>query len=277
MIPILLALSCFPVDGPKLLARHLAAAVPEFARLAPDTDLGYAPVPGAVRTLRSEDLLRIGAGHGVTVTPPAQGACFEWTLQPLDSAAVTAAMRRSLPEDAQVEVLEISRMPVPAGTLEFPLETLKAGVWRGSVRYGANGRYDVWARVRVGVKQTRVVAAVALKAGERISADQLRVEEVDTEPGASYVSSIDEVVGMQAKRPFSEGSPLVARMLDRPAAILKGDTVRLHAKFGAAHIITDALAQTSGRIGEMISVKNVASGRVLRARVETSGEVVLAQ
>ena len=41
MIPLLLALSCIPVDGPKLLARHFTSAAPEFQTLAPETDMGY--------------------------------------------------------------------------------------------------------------------------------------------------------------------------------------------------------------------------------------------
>jgi flagella basal body P-ring formation protein FlgA len=67
--------------------------------------------------------------------------------------------------------------------------------------------------------------------------------------------------------------PIAVRMLDWPAAVLKGDTVRLHAKYGAAQVTVEAHAQASGRIGEMIPVKNPNSGRIIRARIDAIGEV----
>lgn len=277
MISLLLALSCFPVDGPKLLARHVAAAVPDFSQLAPDTQLGFSPVPGAVRRVRAEELLRMASAHSLTLAPPAEGACFEWPMAPLDSGETLLAMRRSLPQEAQLEIVELSRISVPKGEITFPLDQLKTGMWRGHVRYGENGRYDIWARVRVTLKQTHVVAVGALKAGERISADQVQLEEFEGAPDATAVASLEQALGMVPKRSFAPGAPLTAHMLDRPPAILKGDTLRLHSRFGGAHISTEVEAQAAGKIGELIAVKNRSSGRILRARVESPGEVTLAQ
>jgi flagella basal body P-ring formation protein FlgA len=277
MIPLLLTLSCFPVDGPKLLARHLAAALTEFAQIAPDRELGYAPMPGAVRVIRGDELQAMAAKHGLAVTPGPGGVCFEWPMAPLDPARAADAMRRSLPEGARLDVLEVSRTAVPPGPIEFPMDLLKAGYWRGYVRYGAGSKFEVWARVNVSVKQTRVVAATAIKAGDRIAASQVRLEEIDAFPDASYVPQIEEAVGMVSKRSYLEGLPLAARMLDRPAAVLKGDAVRLHAAVGAAQVSMEVHAQAAGKIGDWIPVKNPSSGRVLRARVESAGEVTLAQ
>jgi flagella basal body P-ring formation protein FlgA len=277
MIPLLLALSCFPVDGPKLLARHLAAALAEFAQIAPEVELGYAPMPGAVRVIRGDELQAMAAKQKLTVTPPAGGLCFEWPMAPLDPARASDAMRSALPDGARLEVLEVSRIAVPPGQIEFPIETLKTGYWRGYVRYGAGAKFEVWARVSVSIKQTRVVAAAAIKAGDRIAPSQIRLEEVDAFPDASYVSQIENAVGMVSKRSYTEGSPLVGRMLDRPPAVLKGDAVRLHAAVGAAQVSMEVHAQAAGKIGDWIQVKNPSSGRVLRARVESAGEVTLAQ
>jgi flagella basal body P-ring formation protein FlgA len=277
MIPLLLALSCLPVDGPKLLAKHLAAVLPEFAQSAPDAELGYAPMPGAVRVIRAEELQSMAVKRGFTVTPPLGGICFEWPMTPLDPARAADAMRRSLPAGARLEVLEVSRIAVPPGPIEFPAESLKAGHWRGFVRYGNGGRFEVWARVNVSVKQTRVIAASAIKAGDRIASSQVRLEEVEGPPEIGFVQQIEQAVGMMSKRSYAEGSALVARMLAAPAAVLRGDTVRLRAAVGAAQVSTEVHAQAAGKIGDLIPVKNPASGRVLRARVESPGEVTLAQ
>ena len=174
-------------------------------------------------------------------------------------------------------MLEVSRGAVPAGEVEFPLSMLKSGLWRGYVQYGASGRYDVWARVRVNLTQTRVVAAVALKAGERIGADQLRVEQVESSPEAGYVTRIEDAIGLISKRPLAVGAPLIARMLETAATVQKGDTVRLRSVAGAAQVTIEVHAQGAGRVGDFIPVRNPTSGRVLRARIEKAGEVTVIQ
>jgi flagella basal body P-ring formation protein FlgA len=274
---LLLALSCIPVDGPKLLAKYLAPVLPEFAQSAPDTELGYAPMPGAVRVIRGEELQSMAAKQGFSITPPADGICFEWPMAPLNPARAIEAMRRSLPDGARLEVLEVSRIAVPPGPVEFPPEWLKAGHWRGFVRYGQGAKFEVWARVHVSVKQMRVVAASAIKAGDRITISQIRLEEVEGAPDSTFVAQAERAVGMIARRSYTEGSPLTARMLEQPAAVLKGDTVRIRAAVGAAQVSMEVHAQAAGKIGDLIPVKNPSSGRVLRARVESPGEVTLAQ
>jgi flagella basal body P-ring formation protein FlgA len=174
-----------------------------------------------------------------------------------------------------LEVTEVSRTAVPAGELEFPLKGLNAGFWRGQVKYGQNGRIDVWARVRVSVKQTRVLTVTSLKPGEVIRAEQLRVDELEAEPDSEFVSSIEDTAGRLPKRAFPAGSPIPVRMLEEPAAVQKGETVRLRAAVGAARLILQAEAQASGKVGDFIAVKNPSSGRIVRARVESAGEVSL--
>ena len=238
--------------------------------------MGYAPVPGAVRTIRPDELARIGSRHGLSVTT-SDPVCFSWEMAALDPARVEQAMRASLPPEASLEVLDLSRGATPAGEVEFPYSMLKAGMWRGYVKYGSGAKHEVWARVRVNLKQTRVAAAVPLRVGVRIAADQLRVEQVDAPPESGYVERIEDAVGLIPKRSFAEGSALLLRVLDKPATVQRGDTVRLRAVSGAAQITLYVQAQAAGKIGDLIAVKNPSSGRVLRARVENSGEVTLAQ
>ena len=276
MIPLLLALSCIPVDGPETSSRGISRPQRLSSRPAPETDMGYAPVPGAVRTIRPDELARIGSRHGLSVTT-SDPVCFSWEMAALDPARVEQAMRASLPPEASLEVLDLSRGATPAGEVEFPYSMLKAGMWRGYVKYGSGAKHEVWARVRVNLKQTRVAAAVPLRVGVRIAADQLRVEQVDAPPESGYVERIEDAVGLIPKRSFAEGSALLLRVLDKPATVQRGDTVRLRAVSGAAQVTLDVQAQAAGKIGDLIAVKNPSSGRVLRARVENSGEVTLAQ
>ena len=273
MIPLLLALSCTPVDGPKLLAKHLAGVVAQFASIPANTELGYAPSPGATRVIHAGELQSIGRRHGLSVDPSPDPICFEWPMAPLDEARVMQAMRRSLPEDARIVLSEVSRVATPSGDIFFPLVSLRAGLWAGYVQYGGTRRFNIWARVRVTVNQTRVVAATQIRAGEALTQERVRLEQFESEPDTTIVRTLEEAYGRITKAPLAEGAPVIARMLDWPAAVLKGDTVRLHAKTGAAQITVDAHAQASGRIGEVIPVKNSTSGRIIRARIDGTGEV----
>ncbi|HYI93574.1 MAG TPA: flagellar basal body P-ring formation chaperone FlgA [Bryobacteraceae bacterium] len=273
MIPLLFALSCAPVDGPKLLARHLAGVVEEFGSLPANTELGYAPSPGATRVIHAVELQSIGRRHGLKVDVNPEPVCFEWQMAPLDEARVIQAMRRSLPEDAQIVLSEVSRVAAPAGDIVFPLDSLKAGLWAGYIQYSGTRRFNVWARVRVTLNQTRVVAATLIKAGEPLTPERVRLEQFESEPDLTFVRTLEEAYGRITKAPLAEGAPVIARMLGWPAAVLKGDTVRLHAKTGAAQITIEAHAQASGRIGEVIPVKNPTSGRIIRALINGSGEV----
>src|SRR4051794_2024368 len=101
MIALLFALSCLPVDGPKLLAKHLASAISAFAEVAPETEIGYSPVPGAVRLIRATELQTIASRHGLSIEPPVEGVCFEWSKAPLEIVRVEEAMRKSLPDGAK--------------------------------------------------------------------------------------------------------------------------------------------------------------------------------
>jgi len=276
MIPLLVALSCLPVDGSKLLAKHFAEALPEFSAIAQDSILGFAPVPGAVRTFRADELSRMGSKFGLKLQAP-DTICFAWEMTRLDPARAGAAMRAALPINAALEIHELSRGSVPPGDIEFPLSMLHSGLWRGYVRYGNTGRYDVWARVRVTMPQQQVVAVTPLRPGQRIEAEQIRLVEVVGPPESQYVDRIDEAVGLVAKRTFREGDALVTRMLDHPDAVKKGDVVKLRAAVGATQISMDVSAQRAGKIGDVIPVRNPSSGHLLRARVEKAGEVVLAQ
>src|SRR5687768_9281058 len=108
--------------------------------------------------------------NGVSLRPQVSGVCFEWPLRPVDFNEAEEAMRKSLPEAAHLEVLELSRAPVPDGVLEFPIDGLQGSMWRGGVRYAGIRRYEVWARVRVTSRQTRVVLLEPLRSGEILSA-----------------------------------------------------------------------------------------------------------
>jgi flagella basal body P-ring formation protein FlgA len=259
-------------------ARDLAAPLPAWSAIAPETAVIPAPIPGIPRVLLTGELHRLARRWNVDADA-SNNLCFAIPVSPPDAARVLEAMRRQLP-GARIEILEISRQPAPEGQLEFPLSGLHlapgGGQWNGYVSYGARGRFAVWARVKVAVEIKRVVAARDLPVGHTLEAGDLRVETQDAAPGAGpFLADIAEAAGRIPRRSIPSGAPLRPELLDAPKEVRRGDTVQVEVIQGGAHLKLEAVAQTSGAIGETIRVENPTSKRLFRARVQAKGKVVV--
>jgi len=280
MAILLAAAACVAVDGEKILARDLAPAAEAFQSLAPDTEISYAPSPGARRVLHAAELSRMIARHG-GAPGMVREICVERATEKLTREALEAALA-SAAGGTSVELLDWSRYPVPRGELQFPPggKSRLGGrevLWRGYVGYGSSRRFAIWARVRISVRQRRVVARVALPAGKPIRPEQLGVEEVEASPfEARPKESVDAVAGWLPRRPVAAGTPILPGLLEAPQEIHSGDAVTVEVSNGLTRLSFDARAGAGGRKGDLIPVRNPATGRSFRARVEGAGKVTLA-
>jgi flagella basal body P-ring formation protein FlgA len=277
--------ACEMINGDQILGEDLARALPAFAAIPRDVVVAYSPAPSARRILTYPELVRIGARYGVATLRNAS-ACFEWKDQLLTEDAVRAAVRETLQApQARVDVLAINNTKAPLGQLVFPLSGLSASAvidpatpvtWRGEVRYHGSHKFTVWARVRVSATMTRVVATELLLPGQTLAAKQVRIETYDDFPLRNDVArALEEVVGRVARRAIRTGLPVFRTDLMEPLQIQRGDTVQVTSIFGAAQIQMEASAESSGRQGDIISLKNPHSGKVFRARIEGKDKAIV--
>jgi flagella basal body P-ring formation protein FlgA len=267
------ALACIEPSGSKITAGDLAGAVPALSSVPPDTVIGFAPQPGVVRRLGALELARLASIRPADVP---ESVCIEWRMTPPNHDAFRSAMQASLPEGAQLAVLDMSRSPVPRGTLRFPLSGLHGAVWRGFVEYAPGARYEVWARVDIQVPAQRVVAVQDLAAGTVLTEAMLREETVAGTPGANtFVSSLADAVGRALRRSVRQGTPLVSSALDRRLDVRKGDMVRVKVRAGLASIGVEAVALAPAAAGETIPVRVNETGRMMRVQVAGPGEASL--
>jgi flagella basal body P-ring formation protein FlgA len=274
--------ACHPVDSMRMLGRDLAAADSNFAKLAPDLSLGYAPSPGAQRIFKTTELARIARAHGLAVNTLNE-LCFEWPLSILEPEQMIGAMQQcpGLTE-AQIEVVEFDRHPAPRGKMVFSPAGLvsatadsKSGVvWHGYIQYAPNQRFAIWARVRIAVTEKRIVANHPLRAGDTITADDLRTEDT---LGFSFHSAapvrIEDVVGQTTRRAIRAGDAILRSLLEPAKDIKKGDAVEVKVADDNLLFRVDGEAETAGRRGETILVRNISSGKKFQARVEAPGQV----
>jgi flagella basal body P-ring formation protein FlgA len=312
-----LAATCIAIEGDRIRAADLAAAVPAFAALAPEETLGYAPAPGSRRMLSARELGRIAGRYGIAL-PAAPGLCVERAMERLTEERVLAALRTATGNpEARIELVEFSRYPVPRGDLEFTRAGYAAVgqglalrqprkppsgaespaqperlphksdssrgavsalpvVWRGKLKYAGNRSVPVWARVRIAVSGTRLVAAEDLPAGRPIQASQLRMEAAElplfSNPG---LLSAEEAAGRAPRRTIRAGAPVPADILEAPHEIERGEMVSVEVTSGAAQLSLKAKAETAGRKGDLVMLRNPDSGRRFQGRVEGQGKVTI--
>jgi flagella basal body P-ring formation protein FlgA len=266
----LAACSAVSPGSDRVLLRDLAAAFP-VAELAGDTPVALAPVPGVERRFDLLELRRIAARFGLP--EPAREVCVTRPAVRLDPARILDAMRTSIPEGA-IEILDFSRWPVPEGPLEFPLEGLRGEHWTGAVRYAGGRRFTVWARVRLRISTPRAVAAHDLRAGQRLSAADFRLE-TSTAALDARPLSIEELSGRRLRRSVRAGTAVRAEWTDVAPDVARGEIVQVHVRCGAAVLSFEGQAQGSGKAGQTVAVVNPQTRKRFQAHVDGPGRVSL--
>jgi flagella basal body P-ring formation protein FlgA len=206
---------------------------------------------------------------------------------PLDRATVLNAMRKALaasPEssDANIEIVDMSRFPVPDGEVEFDWKALtppaaeqSTSRWRGVLRRDENHVFSIWAVVRLTVPCTRITAAEIIRPEEAITASQIREVPYLGFPSESCRSSAGSVIGKVATRTILANTPIVGAMLAAPASVLKGEQAIAEYRGDAVWLSLPVIPERNGRMGDVIRVLNPQSHKTLLAQVIGEGKVLI--
>jgi len=274
---------CTAVEGDRITAGDLARAVPAFASVPPGEEIGYSPIPGVRRYFYYPELHRLGLQYNVDGLPTEAQACIERVMETLRPENVIDAMRKALDDpQAHIDILELSRFPIPHGDLEFDRSNLPVGtdgavVWRGVVRYAGGRKFGVWASVKLRVQGYRVVATENLSAGKPVQGAQVKLEPAAVYPVPRTAPlTLDTVIGSNMRVPVLAGGVIAPGMIDAPKEVERGDVVQVEVQSGAALLKLEATADTAGRHGEPIKVHTLANGRSFSARVAGKDRVVVA-
>jgi flagella basal body P-ring formation protein FlgA len=206
---------------------------------------------------------------------------------PLDRESVLSAMKKALAaspdrKDANIEIVDLSRFPVPDGEVEFDWKALTPPAaeqsterWRGVVRRDVDHSFSIWAVVRITVPCTRIVAVQTIRQEEPIAASELRAESYDGFPSESCTDTIGSVIGKVATRTLLANTPIVRGMLAPPASVLKGEQAIAEYRGDAVWLSLPVIAERNGRIGEVIRVINPETHKSFLAQVTGEGKVLI--
>jgi flagella basal body P-ring formation protein FlgA len=287
VLPLALAAQppCLTVTGDQILGSDLARAIPAFAAVPRSVSLAPSPLPGGTRIFSLSELQSLAARFSVAAIPSSD-VCFHFATEVLNRDRAEEAMRKSLQiTDARIEILETSTGQVPVGVLQFARNNLampatpdqhSGEIWRGEILYAGNRRFPVWAKVRITVPVSKLVAAEALRPGVPIRPEQVRFESGEGFPGIAAASlSADQVAGMLPLRSVAAGAELRADNLTRPNDVNRGDLVHVEVRFGAAHLALTGRAESAGHIGDTIAVRNPDTSKIFQALVDGTDAVIV--
>lgn len=130
---------------------------------------------------------------------------------------------------------------------------------------------------RVAVYEPVLVAAKDIKLEQVFTQADVRVEEREVKDNSSaYAHSLEDVKGRVPSRIIKAGQEIRMDYLQSPLVFESGAPVTLVVRQGGIQVKAEGIAMQKGRIGKVIRVRNLVSGKVLRAKVidATTVEIV---
>lgn len=225
-----------------------------------------------LRSLLCIGTLGIGALH----TGVAAAATDD--LQQTITTELIAAATKQYPTariTVQLEALPpfIRNRPCAAPTI-----TLKSTRFTGRVPVGLRCAgpkpWSAYVTASVAAWQPIPTACRALPRGHRMQRDDLCAEERNLATvGTQALLDRQDITGKETRRAVRPGSTFSLAVLGAPMLVARGDTVHLRAGRERFSISTLASALNDGRLGQQIRVKNLRSGKQLRAWVVGAGQV----
>jgi len=121
------------------------------------------------------------------------------------------------------------------------------------------------------------VPARTITAGEVINADALTERKFRTTPRSlqGVATMKDEITGKEARRSLRAGRPIPLSALIKPLAVRQGEKVTASYEEEGLSISTELLALEDGSTGDMISLRNVTTGIIVRAEVLDGGKLAV--
>jgi flagella basal body P-ring formation protein FlgA len=180
---------------------------------------------------------------------------YEVSLVPLDS-------RLSLPQCAEpLEVFTTNAI-------------IKAGRTTIGVRCNVEKKWSIFTSAVIKTYQMVAVLAQPVQRGEMITRRHLAIEKRDVSNlREDFVTQIEQAENKQATRQLNTGTILSLSHLVEPKLIKRGDKVVISTTKSDFSIRMSGVAMMDGTKGQLITVKNQNSGRIINATVVEPGLV----
>lgn len=135
-------------------------------------------------------------------------------------------------------------------------------------------KWTLYIPVSIKIFERVMVLSKPLARGAHITPSDVIYAEQDIQNlKRGYITDANQLQGMLLKRSLPAGSPLNNEVLAHPQLVKRGQRVTLLAKNESLSIRITGDALSSGAIGDMVRVRNLASKRIIEGVVVAAGTV----
>lgn len=209
--------------------------------------------------------------HAATATPPLQ---VQVEKVARDTLLAQAAKQNLADADVAVTVLPPAAIPAPCPQ-RFDIaasDTRFLARMRFTARCPGTGT-SVDLIVRADIVASVLVASVDIPAGKPIPADSLTLEKRSIGNTPDAFSNTDELVNQSSRHAIRAGQVVQRRFLQPLQLVHRNQSVRIVARNEQIEVTVPGIALENGGQDDIIRVRNVATGRVISARITAQGTV----
>lgn len=135
------------------------------------------------------------------------------------------------------------------------------------------GQNLAWISGQIKTERSVVKANRVLRAGDTLQADDLRMEKSDVSYIKDYYTDPQQILGRKVNRAISASSTISSVDIQRNYDVKQGQIVRVVAGNETFEIVSQAVAQDSGVVGDTVRVRNVVNQKIVSGRVLDKGLV----
>mgnify|MGYP003577024982 CR=1 FL=1 len=187
--------------------------------------------------------------------------------------------RSEIPARHEIQVNSIDprlRLASCDSDLTQSLESPAQPVGRVTVRVSCEGTtpWTVFIPAQVRIFRPVAVLKNPLKRDSIVGpADIAMIEQDIGLLNRGYISDPEQAIGKKLTRPLQADQVLTPAILQQAESVRRGDQVVIAARAGGINVRGQGEALSGGTLGQQISVRNLSSQRVVRARVIGPGQV----
>jgi flagella basal body P-ring formation protein FlgA len=256
-------------------------------------ELGPSPEFGSTLTLSRQQIqtsIQKALGASLSDVAFAGAAAVQIGRQGrhLDPDEIVAALKAHILEttswnESEVEIRSVGNL----GGIELPPDDARLRLPSGAALTGRKkisalfeivqaGRIlrSFWVSAEISIRAQILTASRKIPFNRVITAED--ISEIVTEiPDlrASYPRRREDLVGKVARRSFSAGAALNCDAFTDPFLVRHGDTVQLRLERNGLVLTALAKAEQDGRLGQVITIRNLEFSTPLKAQVTGRGEV----
>ena len=219
--------------------------------------------------------LPAAAGDASSVARELESAVLTHTRHWLDDATTRAGLEQVHQRLTPIPPREAAALPACRQPLEVEaLDTASLSRLRFAVRCPLPQGWNTVYTVRAELNARQLVASRDVDAGKPLSADDVEWARRPLYELEEGLRSPSEAVGLSSRSALRRGQPLRKKLLESALLVRRGEAVEIVASKEEIVVTVPGESLESGRRNDIIRVRNVGSGKTLRARVTEAGRVV---